>query len=52
MRDTRKIIEGFLNETTPEKVHVKHLWLASYFNAAVEGLDIAPLPVKWGPAHE
>mgnify|MGYP000947743540 CR=1 FL=1 len=50
MRSTRTTIERFLKEKKTEKVRVKYLWLANYFNSSLKQYNIDPLPVSW--AHE
>lgn len=47
MRETRNRLEGHLNAQDREKVRVKYLWLASYFNNSLEQLSIKPLSIKW-----
>jgi hypothetical protein len=47
MRNTRSVIERFLQEQNPEKVCVKYLWLANYFNASLVQHNINPIPTQW-----
>jgi hypothetical protein len=52
MRRIRNQLEEWISHPGEPRIRAKHLWLANYFNSAIEGTDIAPLPVEWNPADE
>lgn len=47
MRRTRETIARFLADNQPPRIRAKHLWLANYFNEALAGLDVPPIPIVW-----
>lgn len=45
----RKRIMGWLAGNLPDKVRIKYLWLANYYNNAAARQDMEQIPVSWVP---
>lgn len=45
----RKRIMGWLAANLPDKVRIKYLWLANYYNHAAAYQDMEQIPVSWVP---
>ncbi|MCC6697941.1 MAG: hypothetical protein IT365_20110 [Candidatus Hydrogenedentes bacterium] len=52
MRETRKRLANYSAEQQVEKVSMKYLWLANYFNNSIGKLEIEPIPIEWASTND